>query len=147
MKIYDSKFEFSFKLLIKIALNSDVSHKHASALIHDDTILSSGYNKLNLNNFSTFSIHAEINAIKSGLYNIKKKNMKGLDIIVIRLSKSGSFINSRPCSFCIQRLQELHIRKVYYSNQDGNIICESIYNMEKTHISMGDKNLNRKLKM
>lgn len=141
-KIYDSQFEFLFKLLIKIASNSTVLHKHASALIHDDIILSSGYNKFTHNNVTT--IHAEMDALQK--FNAKKKNLKYTDIIVIRLNKKGSFINSRPCSFCIQRLQELGIRKVYYSNKLGNIICESINLMEKTHISTGDIFLNKKLK-
>lgn len=147
MRNYDSELEFSFKLLIKTALNSDVSHKHASALLHKDIILSYGHNKLT-NSLGTFSIHAEIDAITAGLYSLKKKNnkFKSVDIIVIRLNKKGHFTNSRPCSFCIQKLQELKIRKVYYSNQYGNIICEFIESMEKTHISMGDKNLNKLLK-
>lgn len=143
-QIADNKFYDYIHVLKKIAASSNIYYKHAAALIDNDRIYSAGVNRY----IKTFeittkdetqthfrTIHAEISVFSK----IPKKIAKGLDILVIRINKNFTLKNSRPCNHCIDKLKKIGIRKVYYSNKDGNIIGEFIHNMEKLHVSQGNK--------
>ena len=135
--------------LIKTAMKSTVNNKHSAVLIKNDIIYKSAYNKFikeitirkNNNTYIHYlTIHAEVNAICSHYGH--KKNVKGMDIIVIRIDKFGVKLkNSRPCNNCILKLRKLGIRKVYYSNEKGDIVFEYVNNMEFLHICSGQNNL------
>lgn len=138
--IKSEKFNFALPLLKKIAGYSDISYKHAAALIHNDRIFSSGYNTFvpfkKINNIQIYkTIHAELSVFK----HFPKKCVKGLDILVIRVNKQCSLRNSRPCDHCIEYLQRIGIRKVYYSTDCGQIVSEFVTNMIKQHTSAGAK--------
>jgi tRNA(Arg) A34 adenosine deaminase TadA len=140
--MYNHRFEEPIRLLKKIAIESIVYYKHAAALISGDTIYSSGANKfvkeIKLNDQIYYrTMHAEITVFER----LPKKKVRGMDILVIRINKNLALRNSRPCSQCIDKLSKLGIRKVYYSNEDGNIVWEFVEQMEKTHISSGTKHL------
>jgi hypothetical protein len=71
-----------------------------------------------------------------------------LDILVIRISRSGILGNSRPCKNCIRRLSKMgyKIKHVYYTTNDGSIIREKFDQMlasPLTRLSSGDRNRNR----
>lgn len=125
-------------LLKKIAINSNISSKHAAALIHSNRIYSSGYNHYITNvkdDKNDRTIHAEISIFE----NISKKIAKGLDIIVIRVNNNLILKNSRPCNHCIEQLKKIGIRKIFYSNENGIILCEFVDKIQKKHISKGNK--------
>jgi deoxycytidylate deaminase len=126
------------EILTKMASDSTIYHKHAAALISGNTIYSAGINKFikeikNNNNIYKRTMHAEINVFE----NFPKKNVKGLDILVIRINKNYVLKNSRPCNQCIEKLKKIGIRRVYYSDHNGNIIYEKVEYMEKLHVSSG----------
>ena len=134
-----SKLEMVIDKLKKNALNSALHYKHSACILKNNKILSIGNNKYfkNIsieNEIVKLSIHAEIDA----LFKNYNKNVKGLDILIIRVGdKSCNLKNSRPCNSCIEKLREKGIRKVYYSNDKGNIVYEFIENMPKLHDSSG----------
>lgn len=126
------------EILTKMASNSTIYYKHAAALISGNMIYSAGINKfIKQSKIPSLrkTIHAEINVFE----NFPKKNIKGLvlDILVIRINKNHILKNSRPCNQCIEKLQKIGIRKVYYSDDNGNIISEHVQYMEKIHSSSG----------
>ena len=140
--MYNHRFEEPIRLLKKIAIESIVYYKHAAALMSGDTIYSSGANKfvkeIKLNDQTYYkTMHAEITVFEK----LPKKKVRGMDILVIRINKNLALRNSRPCNQCIEKLSKLGIRKVYYSNEEGNIVWEFVEQMEKTHISSGTKHL------
>jgi deoxycytidylate deaminase len=141
-------FEDSIKILKKNALCSDIINKHGAALIKNSLILTTGYNKFitsNKNNGNLSTIHAEIHAISK----YPKKYVKNMDLIVIRINNNNinaNLKNSRPCSSCIDKLTKMGIRKVYYSNCFGEIVCEFVKNMEKIHESSGTRMRKRLIK-
>jgi pyrimidine deaminase RibD-like protein len=88
------------------------------------------------------STHAEINALHK--LNKKTKQLRYIDLLVIRLSKTNKLGESRPCYHCLNKLQHsgLNIRYVYYSTSSENIIREKFNYMidsEKTYISSGNR--------
>ena len=75
------------------------------------------------------STHAEIDAYQK----IKncRNNPRQLDLMVIRITKTGLLAQSRPCFHCIDILSKsrLNIKNVYYTTNNGQIVCETFSEM------------------
>lgn len=65
----------------------------------------------------------------------KKRNndLSNLTLIVVRYS-GGKFSFSKPCKHCIEKIKEVGIRKVLYSDDDGNFIEEKTRDLKNDHI-------------
>ena len=135
-----NKLQEPLETLKRITKNSNVSYRHGACLIKGDKIISFGVNKY----FSKiyyktqdrkFTIHAEIDAILK----LDSKELKGTDILIIRVSNCDNLCNSRPCNSCIDKLKKKGIRKAYYSNSDGKIVYEFVDTMPKLHTSSAVK--------
>ncbi len=127
--------------LKKVAHNSSMLQKHAAALIKSNKEICMGYNRLLGKHMS---IHAEMDAIYDFIKKNSRYELKGMDVIVIR-SKNDKLCTSRPCKSCADKMRELGIRKVYYSDCDGNIVYEYINDMEITHMSSLQRMKNREI--
>jgi deoxycytidylate deaminase len=144
-----SKFEEHIHLLKKIATYSSLTHKHSACLIKGGKICTFGYNRyiktdIINNKCVKYTIHAEIDA----LCKVYNKLSKGMDILIIRIGneKANKLKNSRPCNSCIDKLLQRGIRRVYYSDENGDIVYEFLESMQKIHISSGHS-LRCKLKL
>lgn len=93
------------------------------------------------------STHAEMDALKKldNLIRVKRCKKQKLDLVVIRVNRSGNLCESAPCFHCTKELQNskvVKINKLYFSRWDGTITCikfsEWIKN-ENFHISKGWK--------
>ena len=147
MMTRDCKYDDLLEQLKKIAMISEISFRHAAALIKGSTIYSSGHNKYikeieikGVKNKLYKTIHAEVDVISNFPY---KKSIKGMDIIVIRINKGLSLRNSRPCSDCICKLEKVGIRKVFYSDEKGRLVSEFVEDMPKIHTSGGTRYFNK----
>ena len=76
-----------------------------------------------------FTVHAEIDAIMS----YPKHELKGMDILIIRVKRDGTLGDSRPCNTCIGKMLKAGIRRAYYSNRDGGLSCEFVNEMKLTY--------------
>jgi hypothetical protein len=61
-------------------------------------------------------------------YGEKPKNQK-LDIVVVRVNRSGETCNARPCYNCLNMMRAVGIRRVYYSISPDEVICENVKDM------------------
>jgi deoxycytidylate deaminase len=135
----NSKLDNCIEKLVKLASNSPIQYKHGACLLKGNKSYSFGFNKfvkeIYLNNqMIKFTVHAEMDA----LYRFGNKNIKGMDILIIRISKTNNNLkNSRPCNNCIEKMAQRGIRKVYYSNHNGEIVCDFIDSMSRIHNSSG----------
>jgi deoxycytidylate deaminase len=98
------------------------------------------------------AIHAEVNAInnyfgkdirysdKYGWIINPNKNIKNLNIMVIRKKNDNSLGNARPCYKCLLMLQNIGINKVYYS-MDNKLYCEKAKDMVSINISSSWKQI------
>jgi len=68
---------------------------------------------------------------KDGIFYPPNKNgkLKKNDLIVIRTNHIGDLSNSRPCFNCLSMMKAVNIRKVYYTDNNGNIISEIVKDM------------------
>lgn len=116
--------ELYLKSLIKTK-----SSNHISFLIDykSKEILTYSFNLYYQSQSFPYSIHSEINTItKYYKKNIKKQFHKLKKIlIVLKISKTGTVGNSKPCNACANYLfnnfDNLNLKYVYYSNELNNL--------------------------
>jgi deoxycytidylate deaminase len=135
---YNTKFDNQIDSLRRVASRSPLNHKHGACLMTGNKIVSIGFNKyirqdIINDKLVKFSMHAEMDAL------CKLDKVKGMDILIIRIGNDLKLKNSRPCNSCINKLASRGIRKVFYSNECGNIVFEYIDDMEKIHYSSGER--------
>lgn len=137
---FTKKLNDQINFLKKLASKSAVSHKHAACLINGNgKIITFGLNKYINSKINSKPIRICIHAEQDCLANCHFKFCKGMDLLVIRIGPTGGLLNSRPCNLCVTKLQEKQIRKVYYSDSNGDIVCETVDNMKKIHTCSGIK--------
>jgi len=75
------------------------------------------------NPFKLF-LHAEIDAL------LKNKTDNGYMMIIARMTKTGLIRSAKPCIGCFNAIQESNIKKVYYTNNEGELtlLDEEKYN-------------------
>lgn len=66
----------------------------------------------------SYTLHAEQNAVVNAP---QGKSLKGYSILIIRFTPGGRLSMALPCEYCMKTLKSRGIRKVYYSDFDGNI--------------------------
>jgi len=62
-----------------------------------------------------------------------------IDFYVVRIGYNNDFANSQPCSQCTAALKFAGIRRIYYTNNNGEIECQKVCNIENTHLSYSQK--------
>ncbi len=99
-------------------------------------ILSYGINQMGDTDGLNPGIHAEHDAIIKLCPLKKKKRLELINILVIRLSSKNKLQSSKPCGNCLEIMKTLPIKKgykiqtVYYSDNEGNIIKQSLTNLD-----------------
>jgi hypothetical protein len=151
------KYEMRIDTIVDTLRNIDSSNNMrnlhvAIALINNKPIIKPTIN--HLVDSGRGSVHAEVDA----LYNVCKryvsyfsrkslrdidnlKQLKNVDLIVIRISKNGDLKNSKPCIDCLKILKKAKCNRIYYSDENGQITMEKIKHMKSTHICCFKRNL------
>ena len=52
---------------------------------------------------------------------LNSKDRNHYDVMVIRLDRNGNLVESSPCLMCVNILKMYNIRRIYYSNINGDI--------------------------
>jgi cytidine deaminase len=114
-----------------------VFYKANQNVLKKANVLSFGFNRMGDVDGKKPGIHAEHDAINKLKPLVVKKRQISINLLVIRLSKNNKMGISKPCTHCIQTMRNLpqkkgyKIKKVYYSDDQGNIIKSSLNNLEK----------------
>lgn len=87
---------------------------------------------------NSFSIHAEENLMKK-IGNGSPRKLKYVDILVIRVTRNGDLVASKPCCRCLQSMIKSYnngvkVRSVFYSDDTGSIIKKDIRTLLKEPI-------------
>ena len=95
------------------------------------------------------SVHAEDHAVRRlPPLPSNRKRLHKLDILVVRVSKTGVMGNSKPCHSCLMVLSKhlpqrgYILANVYFSNEQGNIQCTKLASLlynEEHHYSRFQK--------
>lgn len=102
---------FPIALAMRTALRSPHPHyRHCALLFRGGALVAIGYNHNGR--------HAEHVAL-SKLWPSKRR---GLTLVSLRVNRSGSFSNARPCKSCSSRIKAAGVSRVYHSISSGEII-------------------------
>jgi hypothetical protein len=94
------------------------------------------------------SIHAEDNAIRKLPFLPKNKKQKRVDMLVVRVNRSGNLSNSKPCLNCIilmcTRLpaKGYTLNDVYFSTAEGTLDVmrlSALVDEDNHHVSHYDR--------
>ena len=70
--------------------------------------------------------HAELNAIHA----VPRDVIEGCSLLVVRVNAKGEFTSAKPCFACAKALYDSNIRRVHYSNYDGDIVKLDLVNID-----------------
>lgn len=89
--------------------------------------------------YNSSSTHAEMDVI-SRIIGYKGRSDL-FDIFCVRVHRTGTVGNSKPCSHCHKYMRKsgINIKDIYYSDGNGNIIKESFNTIQCTFISSGER--------
>jgi deoxycytidylate deaminase len=135
----ENKYYEHVELLKRVAAKSPVLQKHAACVLKRGRVIAVGLNKyfrIKLNEKSyDICVHAEMDALAC----LDASEIKGCDILVIRLGKNNTIGLSRPCNACIDKMQQKRLKKAYYTLPTGNVGYEYVDVMPKLHNSASSK--------
>lgn len=156
--IYNKKFISVFPRLIEVASKSTIKCQLAAAIMKGTKILSKPCSNISRNmcrGHAGGSLHAEAHAIldyfgkdlmysqRTNSFFVQENKKIKCDLIVIRVNKEEKICTSRPCYNCLEMMKAVGIRKVYYTDNNENIICENVKDMVSINTSSVMKMIHR----
>jgi tRNA(Arg) A34 adenosine deaminase TadA len=99
-------------------------HRHGAILVRGPKIISTGTNHSTFNSlaarFHPVTEHASLHAEIACILGIDRSELERSDLYVLRLNRQEKIALSKPCPVCQRALEHVGIRRVFYSDQDGN---------------------------
>lgn len=155
IKLMSLKFNLLCNKLIDEACNSSNQYQLAACLLQYGRIINTPKCNVSRNCYRGYtcgSLHAEARVLVSHFGNLinydrkfgwrfhmSTRKKEKHDIMVIRINKSDKnsiqLVNARPCQNCLEMMKSIKIKRVYYSNNLGEIVCENIKDMVSIHSS------------
>lgn len=105
---------------IKAARLSDFyAHRVGVAIFKGASQIAIGYNRHKTHPLNTcYTQHAEFNSI---LKSSNRSDYKNLTMYVARLTRTDKISLSKPCPECQKTIWDVGIRKVYYTDHEGEL--------------------------
>ena len=136
-------------IAIDIALQSNQHYKLGCIIIKNGKIVCKNFNdkRSRINGKNFVCIHAEINCIHNLLkYEKNYRKLKNYSLFVIRIGKdeNGNIVlrNAKPCKYCTESIKRIGLKKIIYSNDDGELEKIKISELESEYISKGYDRMN-----
>jgi deoxycytidylate deaminase len=112
------------RLAKKESVKSTCRCRHGATVVRGGSVLGKGYNKYKthatLGGGPLKTLHAEAAAIRDAVR--RGIDLRGATIYVARTGKGSNM--SRPCGDCQAMIEAHGIRKVVYTDEDGNVLTE-----------------------
>lgn len=109
------KHNIFFQMALRVAMKSDMSHRHGCLIVSKNKVVCYGYNR-HMNFNAAYSIHAEIDALRKAQW-IMGNDLSNCVMYLVRISPKteGDWKCSKPCVACAQSIQRSRISKVFFS--------------------------------
>ena len=116
----------------KLAESSSYSlHRHGAVLVKGGSVLnwSANQNKVQrwAQRFRSHGCgHATHHAELGAVLGVARDKTTGSDVYVVRISKKGSLLMSKPCEMCQELLPHVGVKRVFYSIDDETMGCYKV---------------------
>ena len=119
--------------------------QHGCVAVKNGRIIGRGYNTYRTSSKDGFiqncmTCHAEISALRQ--VNKYNKNFKKVILYIVRLDHNNCLKSSGPCIDCMNQILRLKIKRIIYSNNDGELIVENPESYITKHKTTGYRILN-----
>ena len=64
---------------------------------------------------------------------------------MVRVNNKGEIKDSAPCVDCTHKMKEFNIKKIIYSNNDGDFTTCKVCDYETDHVANGRKHLSNRV--
>lgn len=116
-------------LASSMAIKSVSKFRLGAVLVKKGRVISTGFNMmgkshpimqryLGKSDF-TLGLHAEVHAC----IGVAAEDLLGAELWVCRLHRNGNMAMARPCRVCQRFLIDVGVKRVYYSNNLGQVEC------------------------
>ena len=112
----------------KIATKSDYGKfRHGAVLVKGNSVRNISCNKHRHCSFGSrfrdkdcgdATLHAELGAILG----MDRSTTTGATVYVARINKNGDARNSKPCAMCQAAMEYVGIRRVVYTDEEGDVV-------------------------
>lgn len=110
-------------------------YRHGAVLVRGGSVLNTSCNK---NKYRAWGErfrkkqcgHATHHAELGCVLGLDRSITEGATMYVVRIGKAGNLRNSKPCPMCEAALEYVGVKKVVYSDEDGNIQSMRLINNE-----------------
>lgn len=93
------------------------------------------------------SIHAEVDGLRNFFTQKNRRKITYVDIVSVRITSTGRYLNAKPCVHCsnymsnskVLKKQKIVIRRVYYTNAEGNLSYSTLCNLTSKHITKSNR--------
>jgi len=113
---------------IQEALRSASAYMVGAVVHSKSKILSSGHNQSSkthpkaMNDGHGVCVHAE----HAALMGIQHYSQSNLEVTVVRIRrKDGEIAMSKPCASCMRLMESAGVKKIHYTDDDGNLVTIS----------------------
>ena len=128
----DGRHKRYVDLAKKLAEDSSYTlHRHGAVLVKGGSVISWSANRNKVQRWAQkfrshgcghATHHAELGAILG----VARDKTKGSDIYVVRISKKGALLMSKPCEMCQELLRHVGVKRVFYSIDDETMGCYKV---------------------
>lgn len=124
------------------AIKSPCLMRHGCVAVMNGRVVGRGFNNYRCSSRdgfikNTMTCHAEIAALRQ--VNKTTKNFKKIVLYVVRLDAEDILQESCPCINCMNKIQDLGIKRVIHSTRDGGIEIRDPQDYITEHISTGNR--------
>ena len=119
--------EYHVKLAVSMARKSVSRFRLGAVLARKNRVLSTGFNdmrkthplqqKFSLDKSFTLGLHAEVHTC----IGVSAADLLGADLYVARILRDGSIALAKPCNVCTKFIQDVGIRRVYFTKENGEL--------------------------
>lgn len=71
---------------------------------------------------------------------INDNKLKGCSVLVVRIGEGGCLRNAKPCANCTIFLKKLPLDKIYYPDENGDIVWVRNKDLKSDFITSGFRN-------
>lgn len=122
--------QYFIEKAIAEAKKSEFKQRHGCIIFKGNRILSTGFNEIRYCSRLEPKYKKWINSLHSEQMAIlfSRFDLLRCSILVVRLNYKDQLVNSKPCPVCTGLINEVGIQKIYYSDNDGNIVLKERIN-------------------
>ena len=133
------------ELAAQQAIRSDCLMQHGCIAVKNGRIIGRGYNNYRTTSNDGFiqncmTCHAEISALRQ--VSKLNKDFKKVSLYIVRVDHNKCLKSSAPCIDCMKHILRLKIKRIIYSNEQGEITVKDPKNYITQHTTTGKRILN-----